>query len=81
MYFELMISKVDNGFIASFWEEGEDGAESVKTQIVFEDDNSEYGHLECFQRLLYYITEHYAMTGTKHDARRIRIMTGAKDES
>jgi hypothetical protein len=80
MYFELTILRVDNGFIASFWEGESPEMEAVKTQIVFEEGDGEHADIECFQRLLYYITEHYGLQGTKHDKRRIRITTGADDD-
>lgn len=74
LYFELTITKVDNGYAACFWEEGATPeAEPVKTVNVFEALDSEHGDIECFQRLLWYVTEHFGMYGSKHDAKRIRI--------
>lgn len=77
MYFVLEIIKADNGYIAEYWEEIE--SEQVKTQVVFEEAETEHGNVECFARLLWYVTEHFAMTGSKHDARRIRITTGGEE--
>jgi hypothetical protein len=79
MYFDLEVSKVENGYVVSFWE-FEDKT-SKETQYAFEvDDEDEHGEIECFKRLLLYITNHFSMTGTKHDKRRIRITTGGEDE-
>lgn len=74
----LEIIRADNGYIAEYWDESE--TEQIKMQVVFEEPEMEkYGEIECFQRLLYYITEYFAMTGSKHDARRIRITTGGEE--
>jgi hypothetical protein len=77
LYFEIGVTKVSNGYLVTFWEEEE--PEPVKIQCAFEEGDSEYGTIECFQRLLYYITEHFGMLGSKHDKRRIRITTGGED--
>jgi hypothetical protein len=47
---------------------------------AFEEGETQWGSVECFQRLLYAIVDHFGMTGSKHDARRIRITTGGEDE-
>jgi hypothetical protein len=73
-YFDLGIQKVENGFLTLFEEDG------VYTQNVFEESDDEHGEIECFKRLLYSIVDHFGMTGSKHDARRIRITTGGEDE-
>lgn len=79
MNWTLEIEKIDNGYIAGWWEENTED-DLVKHQMVFEEINSEYGEIECFQNLLYFITDHFGMIGSKHDARRIRITTGGEDE-
>ena len=70
----LAIMKVDNGYTVGWWED------DTLHEMVFEESVTEHGEIECFQRLLYYITEHYGMVGTKHEARRIRITTGGEDD-
>jgi hypothetical protein len=77
-YFEIRVAMVNNGYLVTFWEDGEND-EPVKTENVFEIMGTEHGEIECFQRLLVYITDHFAMAGSKHDKRRIRITTGEED--
>jgi len=74
----LEIDRVDNGYLASWWVYN---GEAIKHQMCFMEENKEHGEIECFQRLLYFITEHFGMIGSKHDARRIRIITGEEDEN
>lgn len=78
-YFNIEVNKVDNGYTVSFWEDEDDFA--AKTQLVFEEDDGEHGEIECFKRLLWYIRDHYGMTGSKYDKNQIRITTGDDDEA
>jgi hypothetical protein len=78
-YFEITIIKVSNGYLVTFWEDEE--PEPVKTQIAFEETDGDHNGVECFKRLLCYITDHFGMYGSKHDAKRIRITTGGEDEN
>ena len=63
----------DGGYVTSDESGGMIGA--------FEEGETQWGSVECFQRLLYSITEYFGMIGSKHDARRIRITTGGEDEN
>ena len=69
MMIDMQIHKVDNGYICEWWED------DTQYQVVFEEADTEHGIVECFQALLYFITEHFGMIGSKHDAKRIRITT------
>jgi len=73
----LEIITTDNGYLAEWWENEE--PEPIKHMMVFEETDTEDGEVECFARLLWYITEHFGMYGSKHDRRRIRITTGGED--
>jgi len=75
MNWEVDIEKVNNGYVCRWWEDNTEGEELVKQQVVFEEADTEHGIVECFQALLYFITEHFGMIGSKHDAKRIRITT------
>jgi hypothetical protein len=80
MNWELDIERASNGYVCHWWDENIND-ELVKQQVVFEEANTEHGGIECFQSLLYFITEHFGMYGSKHDARRIRITTGGEDDN
>jgi hypothetical protein len=73
MQWSLEIEKVENGYFTKWWEMDE--PEQIKHQMVFEETDTEDGEVECFARLLWYITEHFGMVGSKHDKYRIRITT------
>ncbi|MBE3145145.1 MAG: hypothetical protein IMZ61_14690 [Planctomycetes bacterium] len=75
---DLRITKGDNGFRCNWLEDYDDMPGSRVFEAVFEEGESEHGEIECFQRLLYFVTEHFGMVGSKHDARRIRITTGGE---
>jgi hypothetical protein len=75
----IEIERVDNGYTCQWWENNEEGEELVKHQQVFEEINKEHGEIECFQQLLWFITEHFGMVGSKHDTRRISIAIGDED--
>lgn len=69
----LEIIRTLNGY-AAVWRE-----DHAYVEMSFEEDDSEFGEVECFARLLWWITEHFGMIGSKHDKRRIRITTGGED--
>lgn len=75
---KLEIDRTDNGYIASWWEDGDD---CIQHQMVFEETEKEHGEIECFQHLLWFMTEYFGMIGSKHDARRISITTGGENET
>jgi hypothetical protein len=83
MYSQIDVEKVENGYVVEFWEWADEGGEEIKTRMVFEDmdDMGEDSGVECFARLLWYITEHFGMIGSKHDLKRIRISTENDDVS
>jgi hypothetical protein len=72
---ELIIKRVENGYISSFEDE-----QLGEVFDVFEECETEWGDIECFQRLLWHVAEYYGMIGSKHDTRRIRITIGGEDE-
>lgn len=63
----LEIIRTLNGY-AAVWRE-----DHCYVEMSFEEEDSEFGEVECFSRLLWWITEHFGMIGSKHDKRRIRI--------
>jgi hypothetical protein len=69
----LEIITTDNGYFVEWWENEE--PEPIKHMMAFEETDTEDGEVECFARLLWYITEHFGMVGSKHDKYRIRIET------
>ncbi len=75
---DLRITKGENGYRCNWLEDEDDQARIFET--VFEEEPSEHGEVEAFQRLLYFITEHFDMYGSHHDARRIRIIVEGEDE-
>ncbi len=76
---DLRITKGDNGYRCNWLEDYDDMPGSMVFETVFEEEESEHGELEAFERLLWFITEHFGMTGSKHDARRISITTWGED--
>lgn len=75
---DLNIEKVSNGYIMKFWNEIE--GEPTMQSVVFEEQETQHGEVECFKNLLYSITEYFGMVGSKHDERRIKITTGGEDD-
>uniref|UniRef100_A0A6M3LKF2 Uncharacterized protein n=1 Tax=viral metagenome TaxID=1070528 RepID=A0A6M3LKF2_9ZZZZ len=76
---DLRIVRGENGYRCNWLEDLDDDHAQI-FETVFEEEEGEHGEVEAFQRLLYFITEHFGMIGSKHDARRIRITTGGEDE-
>lgn len=74
MMMTIEILRTTNGYTA-IWREDDQYLERS-----FEEDESQYGEVECFARLLWWIVEHFGMIGSKHDERRIRITTGGDDK-
>lgn len=71
---DLRITKGENGYRCNWLEDLEDDQAKIY-ETVFEEEESEHGEIEAFERLLWFIVEHFGMVGSKHDARRIRITT------
>lgn len=77
---ELNIERTKNGYlIKDISVDYENGIGNFR-RVSFEEMDTEHGEIECFQRLLIYVTEYFGMIGSKHDERRIRITTGGEDE-
>ena len=73
---ELKIIQIENGFICEYDDQNEDGNGTHTVKLVFEDlNNDEFSYLDTFTRMLYYIVEHFGMSGSKHDKKRIKIST------
>lgn len=70
----LRISRADNGYVCT-WDDTTVEGDRIERIMLFAEHDGEWGSVECFRELLYFITEHFAMAGTKHDARRITITT------
>ena len=67
----VTIEKCGNGYVVT---------QNNKILSVFEDSETEWGHLESFNRLLYFITEHFGLLGSKHDEKRIRIIIEGNED-
>jgi hypothetical protein len=78
---DLRITKGDNGYRCNWLEDLDDKQSGARVfEAVFEEEEHEHGEIKCFHRLLCFVTEHFAMVGSKHDARRINITTGGEDD-
>lgn len=73
----IEIERADNGYVASWWDEGE---ELIKRQEVFEEENTETGELDCMVKLLYFVKDHFGFHGSKHDKYRLKIEVEARDD-
>jgi hypothetical protein len=71
MNWRLEIEKVENGFIASHWEERED--EHVELTVVFEATDGEWGEHEAIIGLFRYMQDYFALGNSKHNAKNIKI--------
>jgi hypothetical protein len=89
MDWKLEIEKVGNGYICR-WREDDDGDGALgrirrllgtckEYKEVFSIPDIRWGEVSTFQEVLCFVTDHFGMTGSKHDARRIRIETGEDD--
>ena len=77
-YWEMKITKVQNGYKLLIPKEDED---HIDTEIVIEEPATEFGELESGQRMLWEIMEHFALLGSKHDKKRLIIdIREQKDE-
>ena len=86
MDWNLDITKVGNGYVATWLEDGEEytgvlgwicrllGVRSwrvLKMREVFEEPDDEKGELDCMVNLLNFIKEHFGCYGSKHDHYRL----------
>ena len=67
----LKITKASNGYILQpMGDDHEDEGMSV-----YEEENiNKYGELEAMFRALYSVIEYFGVYGSKHDARRLRVV-------
>lgn len=70
---ELTITRCDNGFEISYWEDFEDEREPEKHRLVFESQDGDFGEETACVNMLFEIVELFGLTGNKHDAKRIII--------
>ena len=83
--YKMSIEKVDNGYLLGFpgpYEEDEEVDVYVppRREVIAEDD-SDWGHLEAGQMLIYRIMEFFDLSGSKHDERRLQVsISGPGDE-
>ena len=75
MSWDIIVERVDNGFVASYLEEVD--GEFEERRSCFEGNGDD---VEAFQRLLWFVTDYFGMTGSKHDKKRITITTGPPDD-
>ena len=73
MNWTLEITKAENGYIAEYWDDGEEDGESIRHQILFEEQDDEKGELDCMGNLLYFVKEHFGIYSSKHDRYLLNI--------
>lgn len=71
MNWDVRIKKVMNGYVAEWWEDGEDNS-YVENQMVFEEPEGERGELEAFVSMASFLQAHFGGGGSKHDHYRIK---------
>ena len=74
MDWSIEITRVDNGYTVGWYESGDDD-EMLEHHVVFEETDEKHGDIACMVKLLWFVTEHFGMTGSKHDEKRIGINT------
>ena len=78
--YALRIDKIVNGYIVEFWEGDDDYP--IKQQVVFEEQDTEKGEIECMKDLLLYIKEYFGVYYQKHSKHNLAIMIeGLEDET
>ena len=70
---ELTIEQVENGYILSYNEAGEDEINATSKHIVIEEDEIDKYGTKTTKKLLYAIMDHFGLCGSKHDEERIYI--------
>jgi hypothetical protein len=66
MNWEVRVQKVVNGYIVEWWEET-DAKSYTENQVVFEADDSEGGELIAFVNMVHFLSDHFGVSGSKHD--------------
>ena len=83
--YKMSIEKVDNGYLLEFpgpYEEDEEVDVPRTSREVIAEDDSDWGHLEAGQMLIYRIMEFFDLSGSKHDERRLQVsISGPGDEA
>lgn len=72
MNWEIKVKKVTNGYLAEWWEDGDDNA-FTEFQQVFEEPDNETGELEAMQNLLWFIKETFGVMHSKHNKRNLVV--------
>lgn len=67
MKWKITIEKVDNGYMVEYLSEMGDGNEKTLFEENEEDD------INCMQRLLYFIKEHFGIYYSKHNKKNLVI--------
>jgi len=73
--YSLTITKADNGFILTHYEEVGEG-KTIKIDYIIEEKNDAegIGYCEATQKLLYDVLNYFSLGGSKHDKKRVRII-------
>ena len=80
MDWKIEAEKVSNGFVASFWEEPDEGR-YVKQSMVFEEPETESGELEAMKNLLWFIKDHFGLNWSKHNKQNLNIEIQGNDDA
>jgi len=77
----MEIKQADNGFVAEWQEDYQDGEGSYTRRMAFEcnPDEGEKGELECFGNLAFFVKEHFGLYTGKHSQYRIDFSVVAND--
>ncbi len=72
---DIRITKCENGYRVNWLEEiGERGdTELLVREIVFEEPDTETGELESTEDLLWFVSEHFGVTFSKHNKHNLLI--------
>ena len=72
MKWDLLITKVQNGYIVS-WQEDVDEGVTRNQHAVFEEPETRTGELEVMKNLLWFVMEHFGVMYSKHNAQNLNI--------
>jgi hypothetical protein len=70
MSWSIEIERVQNGYIAEWWEDAE--GERVSLERIFEEQDTPTGELDAFVAMVRFLAEHFGVAGSKHDEFRLR---------
>ena len=77
---EINIRKADNGFIASWKEELEEGDYIKTMQQVFEEEDDELGELKNMNNVLRFVKEHFGVYHSKHNKYNLSVKIEGEEE-